>query len=229
MQLKIFDFLLDLIFPNRCGFCGNFIPWDKFACDACINKLEPTDNYFRKDDFGNFVLCTSVTEYSGIAKEGILNLKRNCGTNTAKFFLPNLVNSLECAGFLEEVDLITAVPMNNKRQNETGYNHAEIIAKLLAKKLDIAYNFKIIGKNKSTHRQHDLSRRERLTAVKGSYYLKNSFDVKGKTILLCDDIITTGATLSECSRILLNAGAEKVYCATIATTNLKEGSDFAGT
>ena len=228
--MKIFDFLLDIVFPNRCGFCGDFISWDKLSCENCINKLEPTDNYLREDDFGNFTLCASTVEYTGTAKDGILNFKYHKGTNTAKYFLPSLVKNIGNNGILDEIDLITAVPMNRKRVEETGYNHAEVIAKLLAKSLGVGCNFKILGKNKSTHHQHDLTRRERLNAVKGSYYLKTkSSDIKGKTILLCDDIITTGATLSECSRILLNAGAKKIYCATLATTNLKEGNDFVGT
>lgn len=228
--MKITDFILDLIFPNRCGFCDDFIAWDKLACDECINQIEFTNDYIRKDFDGNFTVCISCVSYEGTAKEGLLNLKYHKGFNTAKYLLPSLVKRLENVGITPNIDLVTCIPMNSKRLDETGYNHAEVIAKILAKSLGVSHNFKILGKNKSTNRQHDLTRAERLEAVKGSYYLKTKFpDIKGKTILICDDIITTGATLSECSRLLLQAGAKEVYCATLGTTFLKEGSDVVST
>ncbi|MBQ8623659.1 MAG: ComF family protein [Oscillospiraceae bacterium] len=221
--MKIIDFILDFFFPNRCPFCDNFIVWDKLVCNDCINQIELTDNYIRKDFDNNFTVCLSAVSYEGTAKRGLLNLKYHKGFNAAKHLLPYLIDIFKNNIVIDKIDLVTAVPMNRKRLEKTGYNHAEIIAKMVAKRLNLKYNFKILGKNKSTDRQHDLTRAERLEAVKGSYFIKHKFpDIKGKTILLCDDIITTGSTLSECSRLLLKAGAKKVYCATLGTTLLKE-------
>lgn len=223
--MKLFDYLLDWILPNRCGFCGDFIKWDELACEDCINKIEFAENFTREDFGDNYILCIYASEYKDTVREGVLNLKYHQGINTAKFLLPKLTENLNSLGISDEIDLITAVPMHRKRFSQTGYNHAEIVADLVSKSLRIKKNCKILGKNRSTRAQHELTRAERLKAVKGSYFIKrNHSDIKGMTILLCDDIITTGSTLSECSRLLLQAGAEKVYCLALASTNYKEGN-----
>lgn len=220
--MKLFDFLVDFVFPNRCGFCDSFIEWDKFACDDCINKIESANSFIRQDDNGNFKLCISAVYYDGVAKDGILNLKHPEGINTAKFFVPMLCDNLEKTELCGKIDLVTAVPACRGLFSERKYNHAEIIARLVAKQLGISRNYRILGRHKSEEAQHELSRSERVRAVKDLYFLKNRIpDIKGKTILLCDDIITTGSTLSECSRLLLEAGAREVYACTLATTKDK--------
>ncbi len=223
--MKIFDYLIDWILPNRCGFCGGFIKWDKLACDDCINEIEFAEDFKREDFDGNYILCVYACEYKDTVREGVLNLKYHQGINTAKFLLPKLTDNLKSLGIPSKIDLITAVPMHRKRFSETGYNHAEVVADLVCKTLGIKKDYDILGKNRSTRSQHELTRAERLKAVKGSYFIKRKHnDIKGMTILLCDDIITTGSTLSECSRLLLKAGAERVYCLTLASTNYKEGN-----
>ncbi len=223
--MKLFDYLLDWILPNRCGFCEDFIKWDKLACDDCIKEIEYAEDFIQKDSNGYFTFCVYASEYRDTAREGALNLKYHQGINTAKFFLPKLIENLSSMGVCDEIDLVTAVPMNRKRYYETGYNHAEIVADIVSNRLGIKKNYNILGKNRSTSAQHELSQIQRYKAVKGSYFIKrNHFDIKGMTILLCDDIITTGSTLSECSRLLLEAGAERVYCLALESTPYKEGN-----
>ena len=79
--------------------------------------------------------------------------------------------------------------------------------------------FGALIKSTDTQKQHTLKAKERLTNIKGSISLNENFSVKGKTILLCDDIKTTGATLRECTEVLLGHGAKDVYCATVAITS----------
>lgn len=220
MIMRILDFLSDLIFPNRCGFCDELIAWDEYACDKCIDKIEFADNPIEKDNNGNFKLCVSAVHYGGAAKNGILNLKHPEGINAAKYLVPFLCESLEKAGLFGKIDIVTAVPVYQRKLSEKRYNHAEVIAKLVAKRLGCDENYKIIGRRKTKFLQRELSRDERIEAVKGVYFIKDKIpDVKGKTILVCDDIITTGSTLSDCSRLLLEAGAKEVYACALATTS----------
>ncbi len=217
--MKLLDFLVDLIFPNRCAFCDDFIEWDKHACDDCISKLEFANNFIRYDDNNVFKLCVSVVRYDGIAKDGILSFKHPEGINTAKYLVPILCDNLAKAEISDKIDFVTAVPVIKKRFAERKYNHAEVIAKLVAKILVTDEDYELLGRNKTAKSQHELSRLERIEAVKGRYFIKNKNpDIKGKTILLCDDIITTGSTLSECAKLLLEAGAKEVYSCTLATT-----------
>ncbi len=224
--MKLLDYLLDWILPNRCGFCGDFIKWDELACQDCINEIEYPDNYIKYDDQGCFSACVYACEYRDVAKQGVLNLKYHKNINSAKYLLPRLITNLKSAGIADKIDIVTAVPMHASRLNKTGYNHAQIIADMVSKCLNIDKDHKLLGVTRSKGTQHELSREDRMIAVKGRYFIKSTAwkKVYGKTVLLCDDVITTGSTLSECSRLLLQAGADKVYCLALASTNYKEGN-----
>jgi ComF family protein len=109
--------------------------------------------------------------------------------------------------------------MAKKNKSERGYNQAEVLAKFISKEINKPFNNKILKKIKKDLSQHKLTYTERREAVKGAYDINFSNYIKGKTVLICDDVITSSATLNECSRILKQHGARKVICAVIATTN----------
>lgn len=215
--MKLIDFILDFLLPNRCGFCDEIIPWNKSACDDCISEIEFADNLVREDKNGNFVKCISVTYYGGKVKDGILMLKTPYGVNVAKYIAPKLCEALRKCDFCDKIDLVTCVPSGKNRRLQDKYNHAKVIAKLVARSLGLKQNYKILGRYKKTAFQHKLSYSERVLAAKSAYFLKGeNVNIKGMTVLLCDDIITTGSTLSECAKILLEAGADKVYACTLS-------------
>ncbi len=218
MTLKqLYNFLIDLVFPNRCGFCFNVIPWNKLICDECERSLEYSDRSAVKDVNGAFELCVYPCDYFGTAKNGVLNLKYHYGHNTAEYLLPHLINLIKEKLPYSEIDIIASVPMTRKRRAQSGYNHAEVIAKLLSEELDIPYDGKLLSKSNKTVIQHEQSASDRRTLVKGMYNKGVSdFDLNNKTILLADDIITTGSTLSECASVLKSMGAARVYCCTLA-------------
>lgn len=225
---NLYSFLVDFLLPNRCPFCDSFIGHREVCCDDCKDKIEFCKKPIRYDENGIFSFCVSCVYYSGTAKDGILSLKYSLGLNCAKYLTPFLIENLYRSGIIDEIDLILAVPMNYRRKNESGYNHSESVAKIISDTLNIPRSFDVLKRTGEYHVQHLLSESERKEAVKDKYFIKDNKNlIKGKTILLCDDIITTGSTLSECSRLLLENGAEKVYCCTLATTNLKEGEKLA--
>lgn len=225
---KVFDWLIDLIFPNRCPFCSEIIPWDKKLCSKCESSVKKI--YFCpkcgqhecvcKGSTLCYDSCAVVYPYSGKVRIGVLRLKYRQGFETARFIVPQLAELLrECEG-----DIVTAVPMTKKRRRETGYNQAEYIAKLLAKELKLPCDLKLIGKSGDAKTQHSLTAKERRIAAESSYYAKSNRRIEGKTVILCDDIITTGSTLSECARVLKEMGAEKVRCAVLSGTCLDKNS-----
>ncbi len=108
------------------------------------------------------------------------------------------------------------MPLHRFKKWKRGYNQTELIAKYMAKKLDIPY-MDTLTKVRNTKTQSSLSAKHRETNVKNAFKCK--CDIKGKRILLIDDIITTGLTINECSRILKRAGATRVDFAVIACVN----------
>jgi len=118
----------------------------------------------------------------------------------------------------EEIDLISFVPTNPSTLRKRGYNQAELLARELAKLLDKPC-LPLLEKTRETRPMHGLRPELRRANVLGAYRLCCGEPlVAGKRILLCDDILTTGSTLSECGRMLKTAGAEKVFCLCAAAT-----------
>lgn len=224
---RVIDWISDLIFPNRCAFCGEYIAWDKLSCDKCVKSLEHADFCQKcgkaECECGKRVFhydgCSVVLPYVGSARDGVLSLKYHYGFNTAMYLVSDLAEKLNNCGFLRGADIITAVPMTESRRRKTGYNHSEYIAKYLSKQVNTPYDFSLIRKQNNDVVQHELTAEERRMAVIGAYSeAPKHVDISDKTVIICDDIITTGSTLSECARVLKSMGAKKVYCAVLTGT-----------
>ncbi len=122
----------------------------------------------------------------------------------AKLLLPHLERS--------RFDIVTSVPIVNRRRRQRGYNQAELIARHVARGLTLPYRRLLVRVR--TTQQIGKSREERLVHVGGAFVAKGN--VVGQRILICDDVITTSATLNECARVLCDAGAASVWGAAAA-------------
>ena len=118
-------------------------------------------------------------------------------------------------------DCVTDVPLHRKSLRKRGFNQSQLLAKDLALKLNLEYK-SILKKVVDNNIQHKESAKNRKMNVYGAYDLKKGVNVDGKTILLVDDIKTTGATLNECAKMLLLGGAEEVYAITYSVTKSKK-------
>ena len=121
-------------------------------------------------------------------------------------------------------DYITAIPPRRQRMKEIGFDQSGALAKKTAKLLSVKYYPNLFKRIRQTSKQTDLSSFERQQNLNGAFGLKgNSDNIQGKTILVIDDVTTTGATFNECARVLKLSGAKAVYCAAIATTEKNNG------
>ena len=111
-------------------------------------------------------------------------------------------------------DFICFVPLRSERLKNRGYNQAECLARDISSIIGVPCR-DVLVKIKSNHVQHELDIIHRRENVRGVYDVKPDVDVSGKTILLCDDIITSGSTLGECVKVLFEKGAKDIYCCTI--------------
>jgi competence protein ComFC len=120
---------------------------------------------------------------------------------------------------LEEIDYLIPVPLHSSRERERGYNQSKVLAQEISEITGLSLLDKILIRKKNTKDQTNLSLEQRERNVKDAFTVRNNTVLKGKGVLLVDDVMTTGATLRECSRALKEAGARTVIGTTIVVVN----------
>lgn len=210
-KVSLWHKLVCAVFPERCPFCNEVILPGAFACDDCIKKFPETD--YVTHAAGGYI-CASRFLYNSSFKNGVINLKFKSGKQ----------HVFQIAGFMyEEIkrqygdmyfDFITCVPMHEKDKAKRGFNQTELLAKRLSEYTGIPF-FEALKKTVITKPQHTLDRKSRATNLNGAYKVVDKNAVEGKTILICDDLITTGATLGECCKTLEEAGAKDIFGITL--------------
>ena len=191
--------LAELFFPDadRCPFCGR----EGGFCEACRTALQEQRI---TDDIAAF-------QYDGIVRDLIHRLKFSGHAYLASPMADLMEEALSLCG-----DIITCVPLHPHRKRERGYNQSELIAKRLAGLTGIPYAPLLIKVRNTPPQSTMKSRPERLANISGAFHLKDLPDLRGKNILLVDDVFTTGATTAECSVLLREAGAESVRIITFS-------------
>lgn len=209
-----FSVLADLLFPPRCALCGAVVSSGAQICSDCEKECVRVDTCRRITlaENGKTIWCKVPYRYEGKVREAIIRFKFYGQTRSAGFFGRQIAALFpENAAF----DFVTAVPVSAKRRKARGYNQSELIARQAAEFLALPYRETLV-KTEDNREQHKLARQERRKNVKGVYRALDEAALKSARILLIDDIVTTGATLGECARVLYRAGAEVISCAAIA-------------
>jgi len=208
--------ILSVLFPNRCPYCNEIIKTNETECSECRDKF-PSVLYIKKLDIGN--TCVSAFIYDGAVRDAIHSLKFRNGTFNAKSFSKQMYRAVGMACKCENIDIVTAVPMYKASKRERGYNQAELLARETARLLGKPYK-ELLKKTKKNRVQHELSGEQRKKNVLGVYSVKDAEIIKGKSILLVDDVCTTGSTLSECSRVIFECSPSDVLCVCAAETKM---------
>ena len=213
--MGILSGLLDLLYPPRCVFCGKLLgKGKKSVCDKCRDELPYTKNGGKQSgDF--FSVCVAPLYYEGVVRESILRYKFSEATGYAQTYgalvADCIRNNLQGC-----YDLISWVPISKKRYKERGYDQAMLLAHSTALELD-EKAVSTLEKHRDVARQSGMGSAEKRRAnISGAYRAVDPELIRGKRVLIIDDIVTTGSTLSECARILLQNGAKEVMCAAIA-------------
>ncbi len=211
-----------LIYPERCGFCGRIVSPGSWICSECYEEVEiiGCDGSVPEHLAGmGLDKVFYAGRYGGTARDGILRLKRKRAFNTAKYFCSGLYDSITLSGVAKEIDCVAYVPMSRRKQAANGYNQAEIIAGILSRNLKkrLLHGAILRAGTKSTqHSQKGDDNRRKFAQM---VYLppKRRLNLSGKTVLLCDDVITSGSSLSRCAQILKEQGAKAVYAAALVS------------
>lgn len=212
--MKLLDKIIKLIYPDRCPYCNKVIKEREVACKRCL-KTFPKSIITRYCK-GSYI-CYSPFIYRKKFAKAIKQLKFKRRRQHAEKLAYPLAKVVKEKYKDIAFDLITCVPMHKNRLKKRGYNHAEVLAKELSSVLCIPYK-DLIKKIKDNKEQHKCTREERYTNVKDVYKAIDYKLIKEKTILVVDDIITSGNTLGECCKTLRKSGGKKICCVAVCAT-----------
>lgn len=211
---------LQFVAPANCLSCQ--LPGD-LLCRSCLTSapIQRTGTCFRCNKLSpsgrtcptcrthsRLFGVTVASYYDGVIKELILALKFGQAQSAAELGAQMLIPKLNAANY----DLVTSVPSAPRRYRRRGYNQSALLAKTLGRQLGLPYT-ELLGRTVE-HDQIGANRQERLDQIQGAFYAKRA--ASGQRILIVDDVLTTGATLSECALILKTAGARRVSGAVLA-------------
>ncbi len=204
------------LFPQVCGICEKIN--ENSLCKKCELKINKQINIcFEQqieDKYFNELIC--VFKYEGLIRKLLLDYKFKGKSYLYKTIAKVILKQENIFKILESYDTIMPIPISKKRRKERGYNQSELIAKEIAKNINIKYQNNCLIKTKNIIEQSKLNREQRILNIQGAYVLKNEETIKNKKILLFDDIYTTGSTVNECSRILRKVDLKKIGILTIA-------------
>ncbi len=226
-QLRtIKQFFLDILYPNRCPCCRQFISWQSYLCDACHAVIDrPTDRFCaRCGKLPTECLCGTdlaydyaivLTDYIA-ARSGILSLKTAESLNFAYACGAMLADRIIARESLMHYDLLVPVPMSKQKKRRRKFNPAEKVAKEIANLTNIPMRSDILVDTNAGKAQHTLSEAARKKNTQ-RFSIRQT-DLTGYRIMLCDDILTTGSTMHQCASLLKQQGAAEVTAIAIAST-----------
>lgn len=213
--MKIVDAILELLYPTRCAFCHKLIrKAGEKVCSSCLRSLPYSPEAAQTQHFSHVSVCVSPLYYEGNVRASLLRYKFGGLTGYAEIYADFLAkcideNEITC-------DSITWVPISRRRLRRRGYDQAELLAKALSSKIGCPCMKTLIKRKDNPPQSRTGNASARRANVAGVYEADPRADIKGKRILLVDDIVTTGSTLSEAAGVLLRSGSATVCAATVA-------------
>ncbi len=217
---------LDWIYPPMCAGCGR--PGTRWCsdctqkaviitppyCEICGNRLATKGICRRcKDSRPPYKALRSWAYFYGPVRNALHHLKYRRDVALGEILARPMIECFLAGGW--QVDMVIPVPLGVARYAERGYNQAALLARPLALSCGLKYAPKALSRTRETRSQVGLGVEQRRENVAGAFMAQESI-ISGKSILVVDDVATSGATLEACASALLNVGADTVYCLTLA-------------
>ena len=232
-MINPFKAFLSAVFPRRCAYCGITVRPDVMCCDDCGVSLPRIEGEICRKCGREKKLCscknaekyydglTAPFYFTGNVRKGIHAYKFRHRRGNAEAFGYEMAKTVRKRFDGVDFDYIISVPLTDRSIRERGYNQCELLAVELSKHLGIEYRKGVLLKIYETRKQHTISSVFRKGNLSGVFEVSVPSEVEGKTLLLVDDISTTGETFNECSKMLWLYGAKSVCCVSTALTQKK--------
>jgi ComF family protein len=228
--------LLDLVLPPRCPGCRTLVDGDGRYCLACWQQLQfitapmcaRCGTPFAHDlgpaaecgaclaEPPKFTTARSALVYGGPARATLLAFKHGDREHLAKIMAPHMARAAGTLLAPQADSVIVPVPLHRWRLWRRGFNQAALLARALAKNSGAALAIDALERAKATPMSMGLGRKARAANVRGAFRVRRRDQVRGKRVILVDDVLTTGATAEACARVLRRAGAREVHVLTFA-------------
>ncbi len=214
--MPAFDLVWDLLFPAKCPFCGQWLKKGDLLCPDCQGELPWLSGKAAWTAVELTRGCVSPLRYQGKVRDGIHDYKFHGKEARGKTLGVLIAQCVRDQGLDLETDLVTWAPLSKKRRRERGYDQARLLAESVGEELCLPVA-ETLTKVRDIPAQSGLEEEAaRRANVLGAYEAYRPEGFAGKRLLLIDDVVTTGATLTECAKVLKLAGAAEVVCGTIA-------------
>lgn len=227
-KLNPLKLIIDFVAPKSCLVCQDRISNNskqEYICQKCLDSIpfapnsdfiiSEMNNNFAKDD----VALTEAYSLIGVSKDpDYMNLIYLLKYSNFPFSVEELYKLLARKIEYEKssnYDYIIPLPLHSAKQRERGYNQANFIANGISNELGIPLANKLIKRKRYTRTQTKVNKIERLSNIKNAFQVIDKEQVKGKSILIADDVFTTGSSINECANTLLEAGARRVAATTL--------------
>ncbi len=208
--MSFFLKIIDVFFPRLCVGCG---VEGGYLCKCCRIELEilqkqecprcrsySIDGEFccENDFYFDQLIVALRYRKNGLLKKLLVLFKYKYAKDLVSFLAGFLIK------WLKEGWILVPIPLDDRKLKQRGFNQSELLA------LELGNVWNCLERQVNPKRQAELGRQERLNNLKGLFSLRSGFDLKGKKIILIDDVATTCTTLNECSKVLKQAGAESI-------------------
>lgn len=221
--MKLKDWFLGWLFPEKCILCGAILERQELdLCKRC--RTDAPECQVSKIKYPFIDQWTALWYYEGDARYSLLRYKFHNRRNYAAGYARLLAMKLMTQERLD-FDVLTWIPISQKRLRKRGFDQVELLAQCLGRELQIE-PVPTLKKIRDNRKQSGIvGQAQRRANVLGVYQALDPQQFAGKRVLILDDILTTGATAGECARVLLTAGAAKVELAVIAAARQSKKTD----
>lgn len=212
--------LRGLIFPRKCVFCHRLLETNEpRLCRSCVAALpEPISGARRGSHYQRWV---SAVWYVDTVRNSVVRYKFGGCSFYSNYYGPLLAKAIQIR-LGTNYDLLTYIPTHALRRRRRGYDQTQLLAEQVAARLGMELR-STMKKRRRKPQSRTLNVAERRENVRNAFLIRDPASVQGKRILLIDDVLTTGATVSEAARVLLAAGAKSVDVASFAVTPMGSG------
>lgn len=226
--MTVVDDILQVLFPSTCACCGQvLVKGERQVCLACLMDMAPTmysavrDNPVERMLLGRIDIDAATAIYhfhkDNVARKMVHAMKFHGNSELCRLMGRQMGLELLRSARFDDVDVLVPVPLHWLRRMKRGYNQSELLCRGIAEVMPREVNVTAVVRHRYTRKQSRRKGAERADNVAGAFRVRHADELVGRHVLLVDDVLTTGATLSACAEAIATVPGVKISVATFCT------------